>query len=127
MIWEQGRDGARLAGTFGSYRILEERSRSFDALAVMKSWQPTVTGGDRPERLDGQSVSASYFGTLGISPALGAGFQPADDHPGGPRVVILNDPLWRRRFSADRSIIGRTISLDDDPYLVVGVLPAGLR
>ncbi len=127
MIWEAGRDGARLAGTFGSYRTLEERSRSFDALAVMKGWQPTVNGGDRPERLDGQAVSASYFRTLGVSLARGGDFQSADDRPGGPRVAILSDQLWRRRFGADRSIIGRTIPLDDDPYLVVGVLPAGFE
>ncbi len=127
MIWEAGPDGARLAGTFGAYRTLEERSHSFDALAVMKGWQPTVTGGDRPERLEGQAVSSSYFRTLGVSLALGADFQSADDRRGGTRVAILSDQLWRRRFGADRSIIGRTIPLDDDPYLVVGVLPAGFE
>ncbi len=127
MIWEEGPEGSRLPATFGTYRTLEDRSRSFEALSVMKSWQPTHTGADRPERLDGQAVSASYFETLGIVPALGAGFQAGDDRRGGPRVAILSDGLWRRRFGADRSIIGWTIMLDGDPYAVVGTLPAGFE
>ncbi|MFN0182051.1 MAG: ADOP family duplicated permease [Gemmatimonadales bacterium] len=127
MIWEGGSNGARLAGTFGSYRTLVERSASFEAIAVLKSWRPTVTGADRPERLEGQSVSASYFATLGVAPALGPGFQSADDHPRGPRVAILSDALWRRRFGADRSIIGQTVPLDAVPHTVVGVMPAGFE
>jgi len=84
-----------------------------DAIAVLKPWQPTMTGADRPERFDGQRVSASYFRVLGVSPILGRDFQTSDDRLNGPNVVILSEALWRRRFGADRAIGGRQITLDD--------------
>lgn len=126
-ILEMSGDGSRNAGTFGMYRGLVERSRSFDALAVFRPWQPTMTGADQPERFDGQRVSASYFQVLGVSPALGRDFQAPDDHLNGPRVVILSDALWRRRFNGDRTVVGRQITLDGDLYTVIGVMPNGFE
>jgi putative ABC transport system permease protein len=61
MIWYAGDDGSRVPQAFHTYREVEERSRSFDAIAVMKPWQPTLTGPDQPERVDGQQVSAGYL------------------------------------------------------------------
>lgn len=122
-IWDNGTDGSRAETTFGTYRELAERARSFDALAVIKPWQPTLTGPAEPERLDAQSVSAEYFRVLDVAPTLGRSFQPSDDRQGGPQVVILGDALWRRRFGADRAILGRPITLDGDPYMVIGVMP----
>jgi hypothetical protein len=60
-IWDRDADGSHLEGTFGTWRELANRSHSFDAIAVLKAWQPTMTGSAEPERLDGQRVSASYF------------------------------------------------------------------
>src|SRR5215813_2541452 len=68
VIWEERKDGGRIESTFGAYRAFVERSRSFEALAVMKAWQPIMVGDREPERLEGQSVSASYFRVLGVSP-----------------------------------------------------------
>lgn len=116
-------DGAHIAQTFHTYRELAERTHSFEALAVADPWQPTLTGADRPERLDGQKVSADYFRVLGVSPLLGRDFQPADDVLHGPKVVVLSNALWRR-FGADNAIIGRPIKLDDDSYTIIGVMPA---
>jgi putative ABC transport system permease protein len=126
-IWELAADGSRNDGTFGTYRQLLERSRSFEAIAVLKSWQPTMTSADQPERFDGQRVSASYFNVLGVSPVLGRGFQPSDDRLNGPNVVVIGDGLWRRRFGGDPAIIGRQITLDDNSYSVLGVMPAGFE
>ena len=123
MIWDFGPDGSRLYTTFGNYRELSERSRSFEDLAVMRPWQPTITGGGEPERLDGQRVSAGYFRVLGVPPALGRDFDQSYDQPNGPRVAIISDGLWRRRFGGDGSIIGREVKLDDNPYTVIGVMP----
>ena len=122
-VWDVATDGSRLDVTFGTYRELAERSRSFAAMAVMRPWQPTVVGTAEPERLEGQRVSASYFRVLGVAPALGRDFQPSDDHPNGPRVVILGHGLWQRRFGGDRAIVGRQITLDGDTYTVLGVMP----
>ena len=73
-ISDRAADGSRVDVTFGTYREILTRSRSFDALAVMRPWQPTVTGEGEPERLDGQRVSASYFRVLGVPPAIGRDF-----------------------------------------------------
>jgi putative ABC transport system permease protein len=126
-IWEIRGDGGRNGGTFAMYRELGERARSFDAVAVLKPWQPTMIGAAEPERLDGQRVSAGYFHVLGVSPILGREFQASDDRLNGANVVILSDALWRRRFGGDPAIIGRAITLDDNSYSVAGVMPGGFE
>jgi putative ABC transport system permease protein len=68
-------------------------------------------------------VSAAYFDVLGIRPAIGRGFAESDDLPGAPRVALLADGLWRRRFGADPAAIGRTLTLGDVPFTIVGVMP----
>ena len=123
MIWDFGAGGSRLDVTFGTFTELTERSRAFDALAVMKPWQPTITGPAEPERLDGQRVSAGYFPVLAVPPALGRGFVSSDDRLNGPRVVVLSDRLLQRRFNGDAGIIGRQILLDGESFTVVGVMP----
>jgi putative ABC transport system permease protein len=123
MIWYAGEDGSRIPQTFHTYREMAERSRSLEAIAVMKPWQPALSGADHPERFDGQRVSANYFHALGVPPALGRDFQPSDDVYDGPKVVILGNGLWQRIFAGDSSIIGRQVRLDDDNYTVIGVMP----
>jgi putative ABC transport system permease protein len=125
-IWD-GAGGDRVDVTFGTYRELLERSRSFAAMAVMRPVQPTLTGVDVPERLDGQYVSADYFRVLDVRPALGRDFRPADDQPNAPFVVLISDTLWRRRFGADPAIVGRQIAFDGMPVTVIGVLPGGFE
>jgi putative ABC transport system permease protein len=127
MILEVNDDGSRNDGTFGMYRELAQRARSFESIALLKSWQPTITGADRPERLEGQRVSATYFRVLGVSPILGRDFQPSDDRLNGPNVVILSDALWRRRFDADAAIVGRTVMVNVTSYTVIGVMPRGFE
>jgi putative ABC transport system permease protein len=127
MISDVGPEGAPQDVTFGTYLELVARTRSFEAIAALKPWQPTLVGDAEPERLAGQRVSASYFRALGVSPILGRDFQPSDDRVNGPRVVVLSDALWKRRLDADRTIVGREITLDDNSYLVIGVMPTGFE
>ena len=129
-IWEVNNDGSRNEATFGMYRGFAERNRSFDALALYATWQPTSTGTGQPQRLDAQRVSWVFFRVLGVSPVLGRDFQASDDRLHGPNVVILSDRLWHRRFGGDPAILGRQITLDEsagfaatDRYTVIGVMP----
>ncbi len=122
-ISDRSADGTAIAMAFGTYQKLAARSRSFEVLAVFKPWQPTATGEGEPERLEGQQVSASYFQVLGVAPALGPGFEAADDRVGGSRVVVLSDGLWRRRFGGDGEIVGRPVRLDGEAFTVAGVMP----
>jgi putative ABC transport system permease protein len=124
IVNERRPDGAPMQNTFASYFGLTQRSRSFEAVAAMKPWLPTMTGPGEPERFEGQRVSAPYFRALDIAPARGRDFQASDDQYRGPDVVILSDKLWRRRFHNDPGIVGQAITLDDTRFTVVGVMPA---
>jgi putative ABC transport system permease protein len=123
MVWD-GQSGGRSDVTFGTYREVVTRSRTFQSMAVVGPFRPTLTGVSESERLDGQRVSADYFRVLGVAPALGRDLQAADDRPGAPFVALISDSLWRRRFSADQSIVGRQVLFEDVPVTVIGVMPA---
>ena len=88
-----------------------------------------LTGGGEPERLAGARVTASLCTTLGVTPAVGRCFTEAEEHDPARAgsVVLLGDALWRRRFGADRGIVGRTIQLNGRALEVVGVMPPAFR
>jgi len=125
-IWD-GQGGSRLDVTFGTYRELAARTHSFESVAVMRPAQPTLTGIEEPERLDGQYVSADFFRVLGVHPAIGRDFEADDDTPESSVVALITDGLWRRRFNASPEIVGRPILLNDTPVTVVGVMPRGFE
>ncbi|MGC2620740.1 MAG: ABC transporter permease [Acidobacteriaceae bacterium] len=126
MIWSTWQ-GARSEMAFGTWRELSQRSHSFESMAIFEPWQPAITGGAEPQRLEGQSVSAGFFQVLGVAPVLGRDFRTSDEGPNGPGVVIVSDKLWRHFFAADPRILGRTFKLDGDLYTVIGVLPRGFE
>lgn len=124
VVWE--RHGARgiednvtSVPTFEAWR---ERNRSFTTLVALVP-APTTLGGDAPERLMGADVSPEYFGLLGVHPALGRAFTAEEASING-RVVVLSDALWRRRFAGDSAIVGRSILVNQQPFTVIGVMPA---
>jgi putative ABC transport system permease protein len=118
-----GTSNSSVGMTFGTYREFVQRSRSFSAIAVIRPWQPAMTGSGEPERLEGQRVSASYFQILGVSPALGLNFNASDDRPNGPNTIIISESLWRRRFNSESAIIGRQVTLNGNSSIVIGVMP----
>jgi len=126
-VWYAASDHGRALQSFGNYREVAARSRTLDAIAAFKTWQPTMGGAAEPERLDGQRVSASYLRVLGVRPALGRDFDAADDRIRGPNVVVISNALWRRRLGADSTVVGRQLTLDGDAFTVLGVLPPGFE
>jgi len=122
------RAAGRAPGNLGylTYLDIRSRSRSFSALAAAGLAYANISGdGREPERTQAMRVSASYFDVVGVAPALGRRFTDAEDRPGeARRVVILSDRLWRRRFAADPSVVGRPIRVNEKAYVVVGVMPA---
>jgi predicted permease len=109
--------------------FLEWRKRctSFEQVAELGTYGPNLTGMGQPEQLGGARVSANFLPMLGIQPQLGRGFLEEEDRTGRGDVVILTDSLWRRRFGADPSIVGKKITLEGLPHVVVGVLPAAFH
>ncbi|HSD31394.1 MAG TPA: ABC transporter permease [Gemmatimonadales bacterium] len=106
------------------YEVVRRGTRSFESIATFNGGQATLTGAGDPTRLTVARVGPGFFTVLGSQPAEGRLFGPADGEGGGAQVAILSDGLWRTRFAADRSILGRTISLDGIAHVVVGVMPA---
>jgi putative ABC transport system permease protein len=99
-------------------------SRSFAAMAAYMENAVNLTGRGEPERLRGLSVTPAFLAALGVAPAIGRDFAADEETFGRHRVALLTDALWRRRFGADGSIVGRTVTFDGNPYEVIGVLPA---
>ncbi len=86
-----------------------------------------LTGAGEPLRVPVASVSGSYFQTLGATAELGRALLPADDAPAGNHVVVLSHALWRSRFAHDPRAVGRRVTLDGEPFVVAGVMPAGFE
>jgi putative ABC transport system permease protein len=110
--------------TFADWR---ERSRSFERMAAVRSWGGTLTGQGEPEVVGGLRVSADYFQLLGVSPALGRGFRAEEDRPDTRFVIVLGHALWRRRFNSDPHVVGKPVTLSDQTFTVVGVMPEGFE
>jgi putative ABC transport system permease protein len=106
---------------------LRDRNQAFEEAAAFRAQALSITGAGEPEFAGGARVSANLFTLLGIGAIRGRAFLPEEDQPGRNRVVILSHGLWRRRFGSDPQIIGRTISLNDEPHTVVGVAPPGFQ
>ena len=107
-----------------------EQSRSFEALACYSQYGgagSNLAGGSEAEHVRGVRVSEDFFRVLGVYPALGRAFTHEEDTPGGAGVVILSDGLWQRSFGGDKGILGKTVTLDDKPVTVVGVMPPQFR
>jgi predicted permease len=102
-----------------------EQATAFEDMTATEVWGPTLTGQDAAEQLPGLRASANLFAMLGVEPLLGRGFSPADEQPGGNRVVVLGYGLWQRRFGGRTDIIGQALRLDGNLYTVTGVMPQG--
>jgi putative ABC transport system permease protein len=123
VVWERDRDGTRSTVGFTTIRDYTERATTIESAAALGDWQPTVSDGTEPERLQGLRVSSTYFRTLGVQPALGRDFRAEEDVSGAPRVVIISHSLWRRRYGGDPAMIGKSISIGGTLMPVVGIMP----
>src|ERR1700691_2742806 len=112
---------------FSHYYEWRQRSTALESIAIMETSAPTLTGAGEPELLNGALVSASVFRVLRINPQLGRGFLDEEDPEGHDQVAVISDSLWKRRFGANPAIVGRKITLNGLPHVVVGVLPPGFQ
>jgi putative ABC transport system permease protein len=104
---------------------LRKQTDAFERFAAFQWWNANLVGRDEPENVQGFFVSADFFPALGIEPAVGRNFLAGEETQGHHQRVILGHALWERRFSADRSIVGRSIEIDARQYEVVGIAPEG--
>jgi putative ABC transport system permease protein len=114
---------ARESTGYATFADWRERSRSFVDLAALGSSETTLSSGGDAERVTAMRLTPGFFRVTGIAPALGRGFTEAENRWANRRFVILSADLWRRRFSANPSIVGRAVELGGRPYVVTGVMP----
>src|SRR5688572_3756807 len=127
VIEQRTRDGLPRLMAYGAFVELEQRNRSFEALAVTRGWQPVLVSDGEPARLGGDQVSPDYFRVLGVPPSLGRDFVAADEVSGAPRVAIVTAGFALRRFGSAEAVLNRTIMLDREEHTVIGVMPQGFE
>jgi MacB-like periplasmic core domain len=107
------------------FRDLRANSKSFDGMAAYTRGDMQLSGSGEPVRLNGFGITSDYFRVLGLTPELGREFDSKAEIPGNGLQVILSDRVWRARFGAAPDILGRKITLNEQPFTVVGVMPPG--
>ncbi len=126
-VYETTPQLAYLSVSYPNYLDWRRESRSFTDMGAHRTDDFNLTGSGEPEQVSGDYIAASLFPTLGVAPSLGRNFLPEEDVPGAACAVILSDGFWRRRFGADRSILGKALTLNAVRCAVVGVMPADFR
>ncbi len=112
----------------GNFRDWRDRNRVFEQVAAFDASRTfNLAGSNNPQRVDGAAVSPSLFELLDVKPVIGRTFSSQEDQLGQDSVVLLSYGLWQRRFNADRSIVGKPITLDGRTSTVVGVMPPAFR
>lgn len=129
VLWEQNRelDKVRESVSAANFRDWQANNRAFKDMASWASWGHTLTGIGDPEEIETVRVSGGLFQLLGAVPLRGRTLLLDDEKAGHDRVVVLSHAFWAQRLGSDPEAVGRTLSLDDEPFTIVGVMPAEFR
>jgi len=132
-VWETfDKNGGTNIISAPNYWDFARQNHVFENVAIFDSagrgYNLAPTGESRePEQVSGLRVSSTFFPVLGVNPFLGRNFLPEEEELGKSHVVILSYPLWKRRYGADRGIVGKIIRIDAEDFTVVGVMPPNFR
>jgi predicted permease len=119
--------GCGVGTSYPSFLDWKASARSFDAMEAFRETRVVVSGGAGPERIGGAVVSSGALGLIGVRPALGRELTVEDDALAARPVVLISDMLWRRRFAANSSVLGRPMKIDGVEHTIIGVMPNGFR
>ncbi len=113
--------------SFPNFLDWREQNNVFEDIAAYDDRSFTLAGTGEPEQATGGIISSGLFEILGVAPILGRTFRPEEDRPNNDTVVILSHGLWQRRFGSNPAIIGQSITINNRPRTVVGVMPPGFK
>jgi predicted permease len=107
-----------------NFKDWKKDNTTFSSMALSRPYAYTLTGAGEPERLEARLITSEFFSVFGVQPAVGRAFLENEDHQGAAPVAMISSSLWQRKFGADPSVVGRSLTLDDKTYTIVGVVPA---
>jgi putative ABC transport system permease protein len=116
-----------ISTSYENYVDWRDQSHSLESLEATRGATITLTGAGEPERLNARMMTAGIFPLLGVDARFGRTFRAEEDRAGGSPVVLLSYGLWQRRFGGSPEVIGKSLTLDAQPYTIVGVLPRGFE
>ncbi|MBS1786903.1 MAG: ABC transporter permease [Acidobacteria bacterium] len=128
-IWQQ-EENRQFAYPGLRWEAFEEWRGQTNIFERVEAYSPrsfTLTGGTEPEAVNGPAVSSGLFAMLGVNPRLGRGFQPSDAELGANHVVLISDSFWKKQFGGSLEALGKTLTLNDQPYTVIGVMPPNFK
>jgi putative ABC transport system permease protein len=120
-------DGERDGLSTTELHEFQDRMTSFEDLAGFQSQSVNVTGGERPDRVRGAFVSASFFKVFDLTPVIGRTFAEGEDKQGAQKLVVVNEKLWRERLNSDPTLATKKLVLNGEPYSVVGVISSDFK
>jgi predicted permease len=112
---------------YPNFRDLQTENQTFSRMAISRRTSFSLIGTGEAEQVNGRWVSADFFSVYGVAPALGRDFEPGEDERGVGPVVLISAELWQRKFDSAPDVLGKSLTLDDKSYTIVGVLPASFN
>ena len=109
---------------YPNFLDMQRENQTLSSMAISRNSRFTLLGQGEPERINARMISADYFKVYEVAPALGRTFTPEDDRKGAELVALISERLWTRKFNSTADTIGKSITLDDKSYRVVGVIPS---
>jgi len=116
-----------LSASYQNFADWRKQGQSFEAMGAVRNFQMTLTGAGEPERMPAQMATANIFDMLGVKPSIGRAIIGDDDRAGASGVAVISNALWKRRFGSSSQVLGQSVTLDNKPYVIVGVLPPGFQ
>src|SRR5256885_1717247 len=125
MVWMEGNDvrgtSSKLPLSAPLYLDMRRDVPALSLNAAFRTWSYTLSEGENPEQVAGVKTTPALFATLGVHPAVGRDFTDADGLPGASHVAIISDGLWRRRWAAEPSVVGKLVTLSGERFAIIGV------
>jgi putative ABC transport system permease protein len=127
LIGEVAGNGQAMSISWPNFQDWQAQNDVFSEIGLYRNQTVTLTGAGDPERVPGSLASSEMFTAAGIPPLMGQAFGAKDDQPDAPHTAIISERLWRNHFAARSDMVGQTVTLDNEPYTIVAVMPARMR
>ena len=127
LVWmnESGDEVQNRMLSYPNFVDWNARNHTFEAMSTYRTWAMTLTGVDQPATVQAGMVTADYLKVMGVAPVRGRPFTVEDDRPGATPVTIISYAFWQKYFAGDASVVGKTVTLDDSAFTIIGVMPEG--